>query len=163
MLAIAGGFVLRLRVRFLVLYTYFLMQLPVRSRRIIVITVKVPAGSARYGRQCRSSGPSLTLALGRWVLTIHMLNWGWIHLYLLLSIVEMWKQRMSRHFWKLISCHQYLCDGMYCRHLLWQIFGGKYTYVLPARWPTTVPSVWSYFLPLAKCVHVHCWQALTLL
>ena len=55
----------RLRVGFLVLYTYFLMQLPVRSRRIVVITVKVPAGSARYGRQCRSSGPSRALALYR--------------------------------------------------------------------------------------------------
>ena len=66
----------RLRVGFLVLYTYFLMQLPVRSRRIVVITVKVPAGSARYGRQCRSSKLSLPLVLFRLRLTVHMVSQG---------------------------------------------------------------------------------------
>ena len=42
----------------------FLMQLPVGSCGSFVITVKVTAGSARHGRQCWSSGPSVTLAVG---------------------------------------------------------------------------------------------------
>ena len=27
---------------------------------------------------------------------------------------------MSMHFWQLVSCHQYLCDDVYCCHLLWR-------------------------------------------
>ena len=66
---------------FLVVYRAFILRLPVRSRGIVVITLKVSAGSARHGRQCRSSRPSLTLALGRSRLILHMLIGG-EHIYL---------------------------------------------------------------------------------
>ena len=47
------------------MYRNVSMRLPVRSRGIVVVTGKVPSWFDRHGRQCRSSGPSLTLELGR--------------------------------------------------------------------------------------------------
>ena len=54
----------RTRVAFL-LYRYCLSRFPVRNGRFVVITTKVAATTARHGIQCRSSGLSLTLVLGR--------------------------------------------------------------------------------------------------
>ena len=45
---------------------------------------------------------------------------------------------MSMPFGQLTSCHQYLCNGMYCRHLLWRASGAKFIHVLAARLTTTV-------------------------
>ena len=57
----------RSQVGFLVVYINLLTLPPVRSHRLVVITVKVPAGSASHGRQCWSSRLSLTLTVDTYI------------------------------------------------------------------------------------------------